>query len=110
MPYNMSSLHAIRDLLREIGGEAAAKVMPTPTFSVCLNDQGHMLVHITAGKVTFSIQLHVELRTRKCGVRACIPFSVRESPGYRFTCTCISPCVKEVLVFTPLPHDCAYHR
>ncbi|CAM9511676.1 unnamed protein product [Ectocarpus sp. 13 AM-2016] len=50
MPYNMTSFQPIRDLLREIGGEEAAKTMPTPTFSVCVNEQGQMFVRVTAGK------------------------------------------------------------
>ncbi|CAB1097818.1 unnamed protein product [Ectocarpus sp. CCAP 1310/34] len=50
MPYNMTSFQPIRDLLREIGGEEAAKTMPTPTFSVCVNEQGQMFVRVTAGE------------------------------------------------------------
>ena len=51
LPYNMTSFQPIRDLLREIGGEEAAKTMPTPTFSVCVNDKGQMFVRVTAGEV-----------------------------------------------------------
>lgn len=51
MPFNLTSLQPVRDLLREIGGEEAAKVMPTPTFSVCVNEQGQMFVRVTAGEV-----------------------------------------------------------
>lgn len=51
MAYNMTSFQPIRDLLREIGGEEAAKTMPTPTFSVCVNEKGQMLVRVTAGEV-----------------------------------------------------------
>ncbi|CAN0401255.1 unnamed protein product, partial [Ectocarpus fasciculatus] len=50
MPYNMTSFQPIRNLLREIGGEEAAKTMPTPTFSVCVNEQGQMFVRVTAGE------------------------------------------------------------
>lgn len=51
MAYNMTSFQPIRDLLREIGGEEAAKTMPTPTFSVCVNEKGRMFVRVTAGEV-----------------------------------------------------------
>ena len=51
MAYNMTSFQPIRDLLREIGGEEAAKTMPTPTFSVCVNEKGQMFVRVTAGEV-----------------------------------------------------------
>lgn len=51
MPYNMTSFQPVRDLLREIGGEEAAKTMPTPTFSVCVNEKGQMFVRVTAGEV-----------------------------------------------------------
>lgn len=51
LPYNMTSFQPIRDLLREIGGEEAAKTMPTPTFSVCVNEKGQMFVRVTAGEV-----------------------------------------------------------
>eukprot|EP00903_Cladosiphon_okamuranus_P011682 g10988.t1 len=50
MAYNMTSFQPIRDLLREIGGEEAAKTMPTPTFSVCVNEKGQMFVRVTAGE------------------------------------------------------------
>lgn len=47
----MTSFQPIRDLLREIGGEEAAKTMPTPSFSVCVNEKGQMFVRVTAGEV-----------------------------------------------------------
>ena len=54
MPFNLTSSQPIRDLLREIGGEEAAQVMATPTFSVCVNEHGQMFVSVTAGKVRLS--------------------------------------------------------
>lgn len=51
IPYNMCSLQAIRDLLREIGGEEAAKAMPAPDFAICQNEKGQMFLRITVGKV-----------------------------------------------------------
>lgn len=52
MPYNLTSLDSIRNMLRELGGEEAAKVMPPPTFSLCVNKQGRMFVRITPGEVS----------------------------------------------------------
>ena len=51
MPFNLASSQAIKELLREIGGEEATKTMPTPTFSLCVNEQGQMFVRVLAGKV-----------------------------------------------------------
>lgn len=52
MPFNLTSLQPVKDLLREIAGEEAAKVMPTPTFSLCVNEQGQMILRVSAGKVS----------------------------------------------------------
>ncbi|CAM9101157.1 unnamed protein product, partial [Scytosiphon promiscuus] len=50
MAYNMTGHQPIRDLLREIGGEEAAKAMAPPTFTMCVNDQGQMFLRVTAGE------------------------------------------------------------
>ncbi|CAM9751456.1 unnamed protein product, partial [Hapterophycus canaliculatus] len=50
MAYNMTGHQPIRDLLREIGGEEAAKSMPPPTFTMCVNEQGQMFLRVTAGE------------------------------------------------------------
>lgn len=51
MPFNLASHQPIKDLLKEIGGEEAAKAMPTPSFSLRVNEQGQMFVRVTAGEV-----------------------------------------------------------
>lgn len=51
MPFNLASHQPIKDLLKEIGGEEAAKAMPTPSFSLCVNEQGQMFVRVTGGEV-----------------------------------------------------------
>lgn len=60
MPFNLAIHQPIKDLLKEIGGEEAAKAMPTPSFSLCVNEQGQMFVRVAAGEVIHGHGLSIQ--------------------------------------------------